>query len=140
MARCSSDNAGGELTFAFHIRQPHIAALIKERQLVVIHAQQTQDGGVHIMRIDRHLRRLHAEFVGRSEYAAALHASARHPHGEAIRMMVAAVIALRERGTSEFPAPDYERGIEQPAALQILKKAGDRYARHPSPDLRWCRK
>src|SRR5882672_10454325 len=43
--------------------------------------------------------------------------------------MIAAVIALRKRRAPEFPAPDNQRRIQHPAALQIPDEPGDRLVR-----------
>src|SRR3712207_8006198 len=46
--------------------------------------------------------------------------------GEAERVVVAAVGALREGRAAELAAPDDERLVEQAAALEVLEQAGDR--------------
>src|SRR5262249_12843457 len=48
-----------------------------------------------------------------------------HPHGEAVGIVVAAGAAFAHRSAAEFAAPDYERAIQQTAALQVFEKAGD---------------
>src|SRR6516165_17675 len=56
---------------------------------------------------------------------AALHATTGHPHAEATRMVIAAVVgdrqlSLRENRTAEFTAPDNQCIIEHPTHFQIL--------------------
>ena len=54
--------------------------------------------------------------------------AARKPHREAVRVMVTAG-ALGELGrrlTAKFAAPDDERLVEQPPALEVLEQTGDR--------------
>ena len=63
-----------------------------------------------------------AEVVGLAVDRAALRAAAGHPHGEAARVMVAAVVlvgqaALRVDRAAEFAAPDDERVVEHAALL-----------------------
>ena len=70
-----------------------------------------------------------AEVVGLAEHEARLDAAARHPHGEAARMVVAPVIgvgqlALAVDGAPELAAPDHQRIVEQPALLQVLNQRG----------------
>ena len=57
-----------------------------------------------------------------------LDAAAGHPHGEAARMVVAAVVVLREPalavdGAAKLAAPDDERVVEQAALLEVLDEA-----------------
>ena len=59
-----------------------------------------------------------------------LHAAAGHPHREAARMMIAAVVvlgqpALAVDGAAEFSAPDDQRVVEHAALLQILNQAAE---------------
>src|SRR5207247_5135215 len=56
---------------------------------------------------------------------AAFHAAARQPHGETIRMMIAAIVtALYHRRAAKFAAPDDERVIQQAALLQVANERG----------------
>ena len=59
-----------------------------------------------------------------------LDAAAGEPHGEAVRIVIAAVAALRHGEAAEFGAPDDEGGIEQAALLEVGEKAGDREVGH----------
>src|SRR6476646_1659390 len=72
-----------------------------------------------------------AEFVGVSDYLASLDASARHPDGEAVGIVVAAFratrTAIRHGAPAEFSAPDYQRGIEQTAGLEVRKQSGNTF-------------
>ena len=57
----------------------------------------------------------------------AFDAAAGHPHGEATRVMIAAVVclceaALRVNRAAEFATPDDERLVQQAALLQILNE------------------
>src|SRR6476661_9408869 len=59
-----------------------------------------------------------AELVGVAVADAAFDSAARHPDGEALLMMIAAV-ALGHRRPAELTAPDDERLVEHAPALQI---------------------
>ena len=69
-----------------------------------------------------------AEFVGLADAGAALDAAARHPHREAVGVVVAAgpLGVLGGRLAAELAAPDDQRLVEQAAPLQVLEQAGDR--------------
>ena len=67
------------------------------------------------------------EVVGLAVDGAAFEAAAGHPHREAARMMVAAVVlrreaALRVNRAAELAAPDHERFVEHAALLEILNE------------------
>ena len=47
-----------------------------------------------------------------------------------MRIVIAAVAALRHRQPAELRAPDHQRGIEQAALLQVLQQPGDRLIGH----------
>ena len=67
-----------------------------------------------------------ADRVGRAVDGAPLDAAAGQPHGEAVRVVVAALALLRHRHPAELAAPDDQRLVEQPAPLQVGQQAGDR--------------
>ena len=72
-----------------------------------------------------------AEVVGRAVDQTRLDAAAGHPHREAARMVIAAVVgrgqlALRIAGAAELAAPDHQRVVEQAALLQIGDQRGAR--------------
>src|SRR5204862_8215008 len=110
---------------AVHVGEPEVAALILERQLRMLDAQQVKDRRLEIMDVDRVLLDVVAEFVGLAEGEAGLHAAARHPDREAARVMVASdvfpvvEIALREYRAAELASPDDQRVLEQPALLEV---------------------
>ena len=71
-------------------------------------------------------RRLPADLVGRAVARTSLDAAAGHPDEEAVGIVVAAVAFLGDRHAAELAAPDDERGVEQPALLEVGQQAGDR--------------
>ena len=62
-----------------------------------------------------------SEFVGCAVRHAALDAATGHPYGEAKRMMIAPVLVLRARRTTEFGGPHHQGLIEQPSLLQVFE-------------------
>ena len=85
----------------------------------MIHADQAQNRRIDVMDIERRFLRAQAELVACPEHLPAFDARARHPHAERIRMVVAAVFALRERRAAEFAAPHHESRIQQAARFQV---------------------
>ena len=75
--------------------------------------------------MDLVLHDVEREVVGLAVGKARLHAAAGEPHGEGVRMVVAAVVAaLDHRRAAEFAAPDDQGILEQPALLEILDQRG----------------
>ena len=81
-----------------------------------------------------------AEFVGGAVDVAAFDASACEPHGEAVVIMVAAIIVTGvgagrgefDRGrTAKFAAPDDQRVIEHAALFQVDQQCGYRLVALP---------
>src|SRR6185369_5436535 len=91
-----------------------------------IEPELVEHGRVEIGDVVALLDRVEAELVGRAVGDAALHSAARQPAAEAEGVVVAAVGPLRAGRPSELRAPDDERLVEHPAALEVLEKAGDR--------------
>src|ERR1700722_14274317 len=101
---------------AVDIREAKVAALEAIGQLLVIEAEQMQNGGVQIMHVDFVLAGIEAKIIRSAEGDARLDAAARHPDAETIRMMITPVVAaLHHRRAPEFAAPNHERLVQQPA-------------------------
>src|SRR5688500_16967984 len=84
---------------------------------------------MQIVHVDGILGDVVAEVIGAAVGNPRLHTAARHPHGEAARVMVASrlgavPLALARDTASEFTAPDDQRIVEPPAALEILDERG----------------
>jgi len=60
------------------------------------------------MNVHAIFHRVVAYIVRRAIDEAALHAAARHPDGIAVRIVIAAVIALRHRRAAELAGPDHQ--------------------------------
>ncbi len=111
--------------FSVHIGEAVIASLEPERQLGVIETQKLQNGRVQIVYVNAIFGRVEAELIRLAERDSGFDATAGQPHGEAIRVMVAAVVAaLNHRRAAEFTAPDDERRIEQTALFQVTDQGG----------------
>ena len=100
----------------------------------MIEAKQVQQRGVQVMDVDLILLRPETELVGRSVDVAALCAAAGQPHGEAVRIVVATVLAgirtegaqLHNRRAPELAAPDHEGVVQHTALLEVGEQSGDR--------------
>src|SRR5262245_48152898 len=92
-----------------HIGQPEVAAAVAEGELLVVEADEVEDGGVEVVDVDAVFDGLVAEFVGGAVDVAALDAAAGEPHGEAEAVVVATLVALGSGGAAEFTAPDHQR-------------------------------
>src|SRR5262245_58733504 len=108
-----------------------MAAFEKERQTSVVDAEATKNSGLQIVNVNGIFGDVVAVVVGLSKGDGGLDSAARHPHGEAARVMIAAVIgrgemSLAVNGAAEFPAPDDERVVEHPALFEIGDQRGGR--------------
>ena len=108
-----------------HIGQPDVATAESEGERLVVEAHEMQDGGPEVVDGALVLHGLVTEVVGGAVGEAGLHAAAGHPDGEAERIVIATVRALREGRAAEFTGPDDQGGIEQAALAQILDECGD---------------
>src|SRR5262245_31607048 len=106
-----------------HPRQSLVEALVLERELLVVEAELVEHSSVEITDVDWVLHDVVREIVGFAVHGAALEAAARHPHREAPRMMVAAIVlhgkaSLRVNRAAKFAPPHHERLVEHAALLQ----------------------
>ena len=87
----------------------------------MVDAHEMQDGGVDVVNVCFVHHGLEAKFVRLPVAHAALHSAAGHPHAEAVRVMVPAgrTFAFAERHATKFAAPHDERGVQQPALLEV---------------------
>src|SRR5690606_37343696 len=79
---------------AMDVGESEVAALVTVGELLVVDAEAVEDGGVEIVHVDGVFEDVVAEVVGEAVVESRLDASARHPDGEASRMMVAAVVGF----------------------------------------------
>ena len=108
-----------------HVRQPEVAALKFVRQPGVIDAQAVQDGSLYVMNVNGLFGHVIRVVVGGTVSQTRPHAATCHPHSETSRVVIAAIIILRQASLAvdcppKLSAPDDERVIQQAALLQIL--------------------
>src|SRR5437868_3997922 len=80
----------------FHARELLVESLELHREALVVEAQQIENGCVEISDVQRVLHDVVAEVIRLSVDRAAFRATAGHPHGEAARVVIAAIVRLRE--------------------------------------------
>src|SRR6266481_1230812 len=90
-----------------------------------------KDGGVQVMDVNFVLNRPRAKLIGRTKYHSALHACSGQPHAEGAMIVgppgtAAHRITVGAGRTSELPAPEDQRFIQQPALAHILQQRRDR--------------
>src|SRR5919108_6384854 len=103
--------------------QALIQSLIAHREPAVVEAQQMQDRGMEVADVHGVLDDVVGEIVGLAVDRSGPGAAAGHPHGEAARVMIAAVVlmaqaALGVNGPAKLTSPDHEGGVIEAAALQ----------------------
>ena len=84
-----------------------------------------EHGRVEIANVDGVFGDIEGEIVGFAIGLTALDATARHPHREATRVVIPAVVfprktALAVDGAAEFATPDNKGAVEHTALLEIL--------------------
>ena len=116
-----------------------VAALAGEGEALEVEAEQVKDRGVEVGDVAAVGDGVVAEVVGRAVGLAALDAAAGEPDGEAVGVVVAAVLALGAGRPAELAAPDDQGLLEQAALLQVGEQAGDRAGRS-ARSKRACRR
>ena len=111
------------------VGEAEVAALVTVGQAGVFDAHQVENRRVEVVYMHAILDDIVTEVVGLAVGRALVDAGAGHQYREAARMVVAAVVGLRERAlrvgcAAEFAAPDDERIVEQAALLKVGKQAG----------------
>src|SRR5262245_50601683 len=107
-------------------RQTFLAAQVRVIQLVLVEAELVQDGGVDVAEVIGGFDGPQADGVGGADDLPALDAAAGEPQGEAEIVVVASLPVLGLRRAAELAAPEHERGVEEPAALEVLQECCDR--------------
>ena len=139
MTRDSRYNVVDDVTV--NVGQAEVSSLVPVRQAFVINAEQMQDGRIEIvdvhrarrppfltrLRSQRHavgIRDVVAVIVGASVGDTWFDSAARHPGGEAARVVIAAVVFFREislaiHSAAEFAAPHKQRVFQHAALFEI---------------------
>lgn len=114
------DNVLNDLTV--DICKAEMPALELEGKLLVVDAQQVQDGGLKVMNVNLVVHGVEADIVRGSIGDAWFDATSSHPSGEGVGVVVAAPafavlhVALEEGCAAEFTTPD-DKGLIEHAAL-----------------------
>ena len=99
-------------------------------QLLVIEAEEVEDGGLEVVDVDAVFDDVEADFIAFAVADAGFDAPAGHPEGVGVGVVVAAPfgtvgeVALDERGASEFTHPDDEGVVEETAVFEIGDQGG----------------
>src|SRR5579862_806209 len=132
---CVIHEAGLGQRFGDHVSRyvgkPEISPLKLVGEFGVIDAQAIKYGGLDVVNVNRVFDNVIAVVVRLADGDSALDPPARHPHGEAARMVVAAIVgaaefALAINGAAEFTAPNHQSVIQHAALLQVLYQARTR--------------
>src|SRR6185312_16071222 len=93
--------------FSEDVGEAEVAALEAVGEARVVEAEEVEDGGVEVVDVDGVFGDVEAEVVGFAEGDAGFYTAAGEPIGEAVGVMVAAVVSALDHGCSaEFAAPD----------------------------------
>src|SRR5262245_36232506 len=68
-----------------------------------------------------------AKLIGGAMNHALFHARTRHPNGETVRIMIAAVGTFAARSATEFRSPNDQRVVEHTSLLKVLHQTGNRF-------------
>ena len=79
-----------------HAGEPLLEALVFERQPIVVDAETVEQRGVEVADVDWVLHDVVGEVVGGAVHDTWFDAAAGHPHAEAARVMVAAIVVFRD--------------------------------------------
>ncbi len=105
-------------------------ALELEGKLLVVDAQQVQDGGLKVMNVNLVVHGVEADIIRGSIGDAGFDAASSHPGGEGVGVVVAAPafavlhVALEERRAAEFTTPDDKGLIEHAALFEVSDETG----------------
>src|SRR4051812_46132955 len=102
-----------------HVGQLAIEPVVRPSQTLEVESQDVQRGRVELPDIGHSFDAAAAEFVSGAIAHTPLYASAHHPHGERIWIVIAAgSIHLMGRHAAKLGGPQYQRVIQQSALLE----------------------
>jgi hypothetical protein len=81
---------------------------MSERELFVMNSKQGKNRGVKIMDVDFVVHSEEPVVIRRAVCEAAFDASAREPHRESLRIMVAPILSLCRGRSTEFASPNHQ--------------------------------
>ena len=110
------------------VGQSTLGAVVVEGQLLVVEAEQVQDGGVEIVDGGDVFDGLVAEVVGGAVGEWGFHTRAHEEAGEAAGVVVTAAGAFLEGGHApELRCPNNQRVVEQSARFEVIEQCGTRF-------------
>src|SRR5262245_33039769 len=89
-----------------YIGQAEVAAAEAIGQLLVIQAEQMENGRMQVVEVADVLDGVNAQLVGRSVHGAALDAAARQPDAETLGMMIAAIASRGVGSPAKLARPE----------------------------------
>ncbi len=104
-----------------HIGQTERAAVVLERQSLVIEPHEVEHCCVKVVDVDLAFNAVVAEVVSDSVCDTTFHSAAGHLHCEAVMIVFAAVAVLCMRSATEFAAHHDHRRIQQAIVVQIVE-------------------
>jgi len=111
--------------FAVDISQAEVAAGVAVGELLVVDAEDVEDGGVEVVHMDFVFLGEVAEVVGGSVAIAGFDASSGEPDGEAGGVVVTAIFPLGYGCTAKLGSPDDEGVVHQAALLEVGEESGN---------------
>ena len=91
----------------------------------MIKPEGIQQRGMEVMHMHRVFDGMKSEIIRRSISQTTFNTSARHPHRECRRMMIAAVAIFDRWRSPKFRAPDNQRVFQHSSLLQIGQQSCD---------------
>jgi len=110
---------------AVDVREPDVASAKTEREPRMIDPEQVQDGCVEVVHLEAVFGGAVAPVVRGAVGDAGPDAASGHPDGKTVFVVIAAIGALGERGSTKFTGPEYEGVVQEAAAAQVSKETGD---------------
>src|SRR4051794_36104132 len=95
--------------FPVDVREAIVAPAEEVGEPGVVEAHEVEEGRVQVVDVDLIFDSVPAELIRGAVNLAAPDAPAGQPHGEAKRVMLAAIVVLGGWGAAEFAAPDHQR-------------------------------
>ena len=114
----------------FDSGEAEVETEVAEGEAGVVDAEELENGGLKVVDVNGIFGDVETKVIGLADGDAGLDATAGHPHGEGLRVMVPAVAAFEggtgfnHGSTAEFAAPNDESVIEHAAFLEVLDEGG----------------
>jgi len=109
-----------------HVGQPHVSTAETEGAFGMIYAEQMKHGGMKVVDFIAVLDRFVSKFIGTAHADALLDAAPGKPHGKPKGIVIAAIGALGEGRSAEFPSPDNQGRIQKTKTPKITDQGGNR--------------